>query len=694
MGVIDYFINKSNDFYKIAKSFFMNAGFKRVKFHSEGVLLLINDSNEITGIVLDLSNETEQQNHKKFYGLIEDIINDNENIKLYLIYNDSSSLINKFNQYRKICFNLVPIPFEKLIRAQFHNHYFAIGLIRESEDWYINQSDPYAVFKPVSDSLLFYGRNQLINKISSLLLKGLHLGIFGMRKVGKTSLLVQLIKNQLSATPSIYINCQTFSSEAKAYFNEILNQLYSELRIHRVKNLPKTSHEANTPDEFKNIILSYIAIWENSNNQPILIIFDEIDKLFPSRDLKNSEEILHEFVNLFKILRNIAINNRLVIMVSAYHPNINRHNLLSPSIGENPMFSIFEEEYIGFLDKNESCKLIKNIGALKNIYWENDAADKVYYYCGGHPFITMLFSSRACDRGELDYIDIDMVEVTADNIIKNFRKNSIGNYYHEGVWNLLSDEEKKVLILICQHDDESKSKIQIPIELENGLAQLERFGLILNENTKLYLNSQLFYFWLKRRFSNEGQSFEYAGLKDDQNTIIRLIEFPAEYQQAGMSILSYFSKILNKKYTNQKVSVTIKQEDLKVTMIIETPDGKRDEIEKTLYEYGLVVTGKMEPQKFVDDQFEILELQNQLTWAKAQIETQNRIMNYQDEEIKKKDIRIDKFLSIMENAFQNKVNIDFSPKVIQADSVKIADKRGILVEGTTKGNIQSGNGRN
>ena len=126
-------------------------------------------------------------------------------------------------------------------------------------------------------------------------------------------------------------------------------------------------------------------------------------------------------------------------------------------------------------------------------------------------------------------------------------------------------------------------------------------------------------------------SFILGGIEDnyfDEN-IIRSIEFPPEYHQAGISILHTFGDVLRKKYPDKKVKVRIEQEDLKVTMIIETEEGDREIIQEALNDYGLVVTGKMAPEKFTDDPILTLELKNELNYAKARIESQREIIQYQ-----------------------------------------------------------------
>ena len=210
-------------------------------------------------------------------------------------------------------------------------------------------------------------------------------------------------------------------------------------------------------------------------------------------------------------------------MAVAYRPDVNRRNLISPSIGENPMFSSFKEKFIGFLSFKESFDMIIEIGLWKDIKWEKRAAERIYYYCGGHPMISRIFAGLACEHGSLQYVDYAKVEETAEYVCKTFRKNEIGDYYKNGVWNLMTDKEQQVLILICKavcrddvfsensnsklHDSKKSdslsafliSESQIPADLEDALTNLEHFGLVINDDGWLYFSSALFIAWLKRR---------------------------------------------------------------------------------------------------------------------------------------------------------------------------------------------------
>lgn len=114
------------------------------------------------------------------------------------------------------------------------------------------------------------------------------------------------------------------------------------------------------------------------------------------------------------------------------------------------------------------------------------------------------------------------------------------------------------------------------------------------------------------------------------NSIIRSIEFPKGYEQAGLAVLSYFGKVVRDKYTDINVKVSIKQDGHRITMVIESPEGTKEIIEETLKNYGLVITGQLKPELFLDDKLQILELKQQLTFAKAQHEATRQLMDFKD----------------------------------------------------------------
>lgn len=118
-----------------------------------------------------------------------------------------------------------------------------------------------------------------------------------------------------------------------------------------------------------------------------------------------------------------------------------------------------------------------------------------------------------------------------------------------------------------------------------------------------------------------------------QIIINRSIEFPPEYHQAGLGILSYFGTVLREKCPEHNAKVKIEQDGLKVRLVIESENGDREIIEKALQEYELVVRGESPPESLFENKAKVLELKNELRIAQVRIESQKDLIALQGEQI-------------------------------------------------------------
>ncbi|MEC3905546.1 LuxR C-terminal-related transcriptional regulator [Tamlana sp. 2201CG12-4] len=112
--------------------------------------------------------------------------------------------------------------------------------------------------------------------------------------------------------------------------------------------------------------------------------------------------------------------------------------------------------------------------------------------------------------------------------------------------------------------------------------------------------------------------------------IERNIEFKSEYLQSGITILNYFSTVLRQKNPDSKSVVRIEQEGLNVRLLIIPEKGTEIQvIEKTLEEYGLVISGKMKMTDFLNDNMQILELENKLEISKLELRFAHKQLEYE-----------------------------------------------------------------
>ena len=160
------------------------------------------------------------------------------------------------------------------------------------------------------------------------------------------------------------------------------------------------------------------------------------------------------------------------------------------------------KQFLGYLTEEDSGKLIRGIGEWKDIMWEPGAVEKVFECCGGHPFITRLFASFIYNKNkEMRNIKKETVEAHAMMVVNTFITNEIGNYYKEGIWNLLHKNEQEVLCRIYKNRNRLITG-EIENNLEDAASNLINLGLINHVQNSYSINSSLFKEWLSRRTSS------------------------------------------------------------------------------------------------------------------------------------------------------------------------------------------------
>lgn len=163
------------------------------------------------------------------------------------------------------------------------------------------------------------------------------------------------------------------------------------------------------------------------------------------------------------------------------------------------------------------------------------------------------------------------------------------------------------------------------------------------------------------------------GYASNQLVLERRIEFPPEYHQAGISIMSFFGEVLRRKYPNHKATVRIEQDGLKVRMIVEPVIGESAIFERALDEYGLVLTRQITIEEFTNDPFLTISLKNELRMAHVRIESQKELLNYQNIQLREKDRQVEQLMGLISQSIhaqkQQSLYIDISPTISPAITV-------------------------
>lgn len=157
--------------------------------------------------------------------------------------------------------------------------------------------------------------------------------------------------------------------------------------------------------------------------------------------------------------------------------------------------------------------------------------------------------------------------------------------------------------------------------------------------------------------------------------IDRSIEFPPEYQQAGLGILSFFASYLSENYPDEEATVRIEQSGLNVRMVVESSGGSKEVIERALHEYELIVSGKETIDKFTTNEKLMLELRNELRVAKFRLESQQDIIALQNLNRQRNEDQIDGLMKLLglglKSNTEKHINVQVSPQFQNSIQIEI-----------------------
>lgn len=224
----------------------------------------------------------------------------------------------------------------------------------------------------------------------------MHLAILGLRKIGKTLLIKEFIK-QNSKHKFVYINIEEIITSPEIFSLKIVGKTVywifggEELKLFSYDNLVeynlslKSKTLTNFLSDYNNYIskgekdysLFLILLFEFFENmaeelrEKIIIVFDEFQAVLTLNRYKGLN-----FLNLFRKYVENARKISYILSGSAV-------SLMKELTGEkSPLFQLFSEINLSFFNRIDSFILIKKI--LKNMKTKYQSL--IFYFTKGHPF--------------------------------------------------------------------------------------------------------------------------------------------------------------------------------------------------------------------------------------------------------------------------------------------------------------------
>lgn len=436
-------------------------------------------------------------------------------------------------------FVLIPIPFAAVEKAVTDPAACA-GLLAQYADRYLPGADLFDDRNAIGDTLSFFGRSELLHRLEEELLRKQGVGLFGLRKSGKTSILLQL-GFSLRQHPIVHLDLQPYGGKPRygaELFNEILRQLsvlMHDSPTERLRDRDKTSTltsetfpiespaTALTIEFIQRIGKISAELTQAGYEPPILLFLDEVERILPTPT--DPAEKVEEFNAFFGGLRALSQEQRqLGLLVADVHPDCNRINQWQQEgVPTNPVFSFFKEVFLSPFSAEETQTMLVDISRLMGRSFDPETLAIIHQDTGGHPFISRQLASLLCAKvTEQDNEQIS--EAAAQRYIKRpFAYSSIlKDYFSQNIW---ADLKKRnfeaamaVLKLLACNPDAAKGIAEQDLQTHlnslftesqylDALLWLEKVGLVMRletvDNDYYRSNVPLLSRWLQMEMGEE-----------------------------------------------------------------------------------------------------------------------------------------------------------------------------------------------
>jgi len=277
---------------------------------------------------------------------------------------------------------IIPFTYDELIsnksnylmRNRFKSHFYT--------------RDLFAFENPLKSDLYFFGRTDLIHSIANRHKSNENSALFGLRKTGKTSVIfgVQRVLTKMEAV-SVFIDCQNTAFH-RLRWNKALFYIISETKSQLKLTIGIKQKDKYTEEEASLVFeKELLRINEELGRKNLLIIFDEIENITFGISSSEHWEKENDFIYFWQTLRSLC--QKLPNIFSYLIVGTNSTCVESPTINgkDNPIFNQVPFTYIEGFDVQPTREMIRKLGRLMGLIFDEIIYAKLKEDFGGHPFL-------------------------------------------------------------------------------------------------------------------------------------------------------------------------------------------------------------------------------------------------------------------------------------------------------------------
>ncbi len=307
-------------------------------------------------------------------------------------------------------------------------------------------SNPYIAGPPLRNEEGFFGRQQILHDVAQELCNP-HINalvLFGQRRIGKTSLLLQLERIlRTEALLPIYFDLQ---NQATHPLGQVLANLAQKVANRTDFNPPADDVFDNQGHFFRSTFLPQLYEALGAERRPVFLL-DEFDIVSDAAEAELPATVAAKA--LFPFLSNLMIEEErpaFVFVVGRRTEDLGRDFIAT--------FKGSESKEVWVIDRESAEALVRQAEANGTLRFTDDAVARILNLTNGHPYLTQLLCQRIWERAhsgtqiERPQISISEVESAVPNALE------AGEVGLTWLWDGLSPAEKIYTAALAEAGDE------------------------------------------------------------------------------------------------------------------------------------------------------------------------------------------------------------------------------------------------
>lgn len=320
------------------------------------------------------------------------------------------------------------------IRNQFRKFFYSRDLFDFSE--------------PLKKDFYFFGRNDLTVTIIEKHSANQNSGLFGLRKTGKTSIIYDVIRKlPQKDSLGVLIDCQNTSFNFRRWncaLYYVLMRVYAEANV-KFSFVEESFTEKDAALIFENAMQKL----SKTISKKILLLFDEIENItFEKSGVEHWRDGL-DFVYFWQSIRSSFQNtdNAFTFCILGTNPKCIETATIKGA--DNPIFNVFQPQYIPGFDQERTREMVRKLGRLMGIKFDEGVYTRLTEDYGGHPFLIRQVCSVIAKKNSQRPVQVDRIKYAEAKTEFNNGNDYFGMLL-EVLKQFYSDEFEMLNLLACE----------------------------------------------------------------------------------------------------------------------------------------------------------------------------------------------------------------------------------------------------